>query len=66
MEESDILPWFLVYFDNMQAKQKHSSSGVVLGNDVLTLDVEGGIDHSLIMAFVTVFGLICGKMWICE
>ncbi|KAG4993132.1 hypothetical protein AAZX31_11G024500 [Glycine max] len=44
------------------AKQKHSSSGVVLGNDVLTLDVEGGIDHSLIMAFVTVFGLICGKM----
>jgi len=46
----------------MQAKQKHSSSGVVLGNDVLTLDVEGGIDHSLIMAFVTVFGLICGKM----
>ncbi|TKY70931.1 LURP-one-related 4 [Spatholobus suberectus] len=44
------------------AKQKHSSSGVVLGNDVLSLDVEGGIDHALIMAFVTVFGLICGRM----
>ncbi|CAJ1927950.1 unnamed protein product [Sphenostylis stenocarpa] len=44
------------------AKQKHSSSGVVLGSDVLTLDVEGGIDHSLVMAFVIVFGLICGRM----
>ncbi|KAK7406150.1 hypothetical protein VNO78_07770 [Psophocarpus tetragonolobus] len=44
------------------AKQKHSSSGVVLGNDVLTLDVLGCIDHSLIMAFVTVFGLICGRL----
>ncbi|XP_020218316.1 protein LURP-one-related 4 [Cajanus cajan] len=44
------------------AKQKHSSSGVVLGNDVLTLDVEGGVDHALIMAFVTVFGLICRRM----
>ncbi|KAG2375685.1 hypothetical protein LR48_Vigan06g002600 [Vigna angularis] len=44
------------------AKQKHSTSGVILGSDVLTLDVEGGIDHSLVMAFVTVFGLICGRM----
>ncbi|KAJ1416103.1 Tubby-like, C-terminal [Sesbania bispinosa] len=44
------------------AKQKHSSSGIVLGNDVLKLDVGADIDHSLIMAFVTVFGLICGRM----
>ncbi|KAK7253033.1 hypothetical protein RIF29_37422 [Crotalaria pallida] len=44
------------------AKQKHSSSGIVLGNDVLTLDVVADIDHSLIMAFVTVFGLICHRM----
>ncbi|KAF1874889.1 hypothetical protein Lal_00007504 [Lupinus albus] len=44
------------------AKQKHTSSGIVLGNDVLTLEVEADVDHSLIMAFVTVFGLICGRM----
>ncbi|CAL0314507.1 unnamed protein product [Lupinus luteus] len=44
------------------AKQKHSSTGIVLGNDVLTLEVEADVDHSLIMAFVTVFGLICGRM----
>ncbi|KAK7307847.1 hypothetical protein VNO77_41267 [Canavalia gladiata] len=44
------------------AEQKYSSSGIVLGNDVLKLEVEGGIDHSLIMAFVTVFGLISGRM----
>jgi len=46
----------------VQAKQKHSSSGVILGSDVLTLDVEGGIDHSLVIAFVIVFGLISGRM----
>ncbi|ESW30477.1 hypothetical protein PHAVU_002G156100 [Phaseolus vulgaris] len=44
------------------AKQKHSSSGVILGSDVLTLDVEGGIDHSLVIAFVIVFGLISGRI----
>ncbi|MED6203612.1 hypothetical protein PIB30_000692 [Stylosanthes scabra] len=42
------------------AKQKMSCSGILLGKDVLRLDVEGDIDHSLIMAFVTVFALICG------
>ncbi|MED6136027.1 hypothetical protein PIB30_052103 [Stylosanthes scabra] len=42
------------------AKQKQSCSGIVLGKDVLRLDVEGDIDHSLIIAFVTVFALICG------
>jgi len=45
-----------------EAKQKQSSSGVVLSNDVLTLDLAAGTDHSLIMALVTVYGLICGKM----
>ncbi|CAK8579169.1 unnamed protein product [Lathyrus sativus] len=45
-----------------EAKQKLSSSGVVLSNDVLTLDLESGTDHSLITAFITVYGLICGKM----
>ncbi|CAK8579168.1 unnamed protein product [Lathyrus sativus] len=45
-----------------EAKQKQSSSGVVLSNDVLTLDLEAGTDHSLTMALITVYGLICGKM----
>ncbi|XP_057417635.1 protein LURP-one-related 4 [Lotus japonicus] len=45
-----------------EAKQKHSPSGVVLSNDVLTLDMAAGTDHSLIMALVTVYGLICGIM----
>lgn len=49
-------------FENMQAKQKHSATGVVLSNDVLTLDLAAGTDHSLIMALVTVYGLICGIM----
>ncbi|CAJ2676609.1 unnamed protein product [Trifolium pratense] len=45
-----------------EAKQKQSSSGVVLSNDVLTLDLAAGTDHSLIMALITVYGLICGLM----
>ncbi|GAU19470.1 hypothetical protein TSUD_77140 [Trifolium subterraneum] len=45
-----------------EAKQKQSSSGVVLCKDVLTLDLAAGTDHSLIMALITVYGLICGKM----
>jgi len=45
-----------------EAKQKQSSSGFVLSNDVLTLDLATGTDHSLIMALVTVYGLICGLM----
>ncbi|KEH21050.1 putative tubby-like domain-containing protein [Medicago truncatula] len=45
-----------------EAKQKQSSSGVVLSNDVLTLDLATGVDHSLITALITVYGLICGLM----
>jgi len=45
-----------------EAKQKQSSSGIVLSNDVLTLDLAAGMDHSLIMALITVYGLICGLM----
>ncbi|KAI4315397.1 hypothetical protein L6164_028212 [Bauhinia variegata] len=45
-----------------EAKQKQSTSGVVLGKDVLTMDVEGSTDHSLIISMVTVYGLICGRM----
>ncbi|KAL4329998.1 hypothetical protein AHAS_Ahas13G0356100 [Arachis hypogaea] len=45
-----------------EAKQKQSSSGVVLGNDVLTLYVAPNTDHSLVMALVTAYGLICGTM----
>ncbi|XP_058735967.1 protein LURP-one-related 11-like [Vicia villosa] len=45
-----------------EAKQKLSSSGVVLSNDVLTLDLESGTDHCLIMALITAYGLMCGKM----
>ncbi|MED6195543.1 hypothetical protein PIB30_038874 [Stylosanthes scabra] len=45
-----------------EAKQKQSASGVILGNDVLTLDVAPNTDHSLVMALVTAYGLICGSM----
>ncbi|XP_062119558.1 protein LURP-one-related 4-like [Humulus lupulus] len=45
-----------------EAKQKQSSSGVVLGDDVLSLEVAPCEDHSLIMALVMVYGLIHRKM----
>ncbi|XP_050377972.1 protein LURP-one-related 11-like [Argentina anserina] len=41
-----------------EAKRKQSSSGVELGDDVLSLVVEPHVDHSFIMALVTVYGLI--------
>ncbi|XP_077240892.1 protein LURP-one-related 11-like [Tasmannia lanceolata] len=41
-----------------EVKQKHSTSGVVLGNDVLSLVVEPNTDHSLITGLVVVYGLI--------
>ncbi|KAI5328882.1 hypothetical protein L3X38_028279 [Prunus dulcis] len=41
-----------------ETKRKQSSSGVVLGDDVFTLVVEPHVDHSFIMALVTVYGLI--------
>ncbi|XP_042950338.1 protein LURP-one-related 4-like [Carya illinoinensis] len=45
-----------------EAKAKHSGSGVVLGDDVLTLEVVPYIDHSLILALVIVYGLIRGRL----
>ncbi|XP_075639722.1 protein LURP-one-related 4 [Castanea sativa] len=45
-----------------EAKRKYSSSGVVLGEDVLALEVVPHMDHSLIMAFVVVYGLIRRRM----
>ncbi|KAH9775566.1 LURP-one-like protein [Citrus sinensis] len=42
-----------------EARRKQSSnSGVLLGDDVLTLVVEPQVDHSFIMALVTVYGLM--------
>ncbi|KAF3629532.1 putative protein LURP-one-related 4 [Capsicum annuum] len=41
-----------------EVKQKQASSGVLFGYDVLTLVVEPQVEHSLIMALVTVCGLI--------
>ncbi|KAM1208885.1 hypothetical protein ACFX2I_014557 [Malus domestica] len=45
-----------------EAKRKQSSSGVVFGDDVLTLVVEPHVDHSFIMALVTVYGLIRNQL----
>ena len=53
---------FEVKLAYVQVKQKRACSGVILGDDVLTLNVEADVDHSLIMAFVTVYGLLCGTM----
>ncbi|TXG50505.1 hypothetical protein EZV62_023029 [Acer yangbiense] len=44
-----------------EAKRKQSSSSgnsVVLGDDVLTLVVDAHVDHSLVVALFTVYGLI--------
>ncbi|KAA8520808.1 hypothetical protein F0562_011481 [Nyssa sinensis] len=45
-----------------EVKQKQSSSGIVLGDDVLSLVVEPHVDRSLVMALVAVYGLIGNKM----
>nr|XP_004245620.2 protein LURP-one-related 11-like isoform X1 [Solanum lycopersicum] len=45
-----------------EVKQKQANSGVLLGDDVLTLMVEPHVDQSLIMALVTVCGLIHHKI----
>jgi hypothetical protein len=45
-----------------QAKRKQSSSGVLLGDDVLTLVVEPHVDHSFIIGLVTVYGLMHHKL----
>ncbi|CAI9759399.1 unnamed protein product [Fraxinus pennsylvanica] len=45
-----------------QVIKKQSSSGVLLGDDVLTLVVEPQMDHSLVMALVIVHGLINQKL----
>ncbi|KAJ0104642.1 hypothetical protein Patl1_17739 [Pistacia atlantica] len=45
-----------------EANQKQSSSGILLGEDVLTLRVEPYVDHSFIVALVTVYGLVNRKM----
>ncbi|XP_059661758.1 protein LURP-one-related 4-like [Cornus florida] len=45
-----------------EVKQKQSSSGIVLGEDVLSLVVEPLVDPSLLMALVAVYCLIGRKM----
>lgn len=48
------------FINRVQVKGKQSSSGVILGEDVLSLRVEAlpQINHLLIMALVIVYGLI--------
>lgn len=45
-----------------EVKRKITTSGVILGEDVLTMVVEPHIDHSLIMGLVVVFGLMHHKL----
>ncbi|KAI3891843.1 hypothetical protein MKW92_018238 [Papaver armeniacum] len=45
-----------------ELKQKQSSGGVVLGDDVMGLVVEPNVDHSFIMGLIVVHGLVNGKM----
>ncbi|MCL7027862.1 hypothetical protein MKW94_015679 [Papaver nudicaule] len=45
-----------------ELKQKQSSGGVVLGDDVMGLVVEPNVDHSFIMGLIVVHGLISHKM----
>ncbi|KAF3322797.1 protein LURP-one-related 11-like protein [Carex littledalei] len=41
-----------------EVKRKVTKSGIILGDDVLTLEVEPNIDHSLIMGLVLVYSLM--------
>ncbi|KAJ4712085.1 Protein LURP-one-related like [Melia azedarach] len=45
-----------------EARRKQSPSGVLLGDDVLTLIVEPYVDHSFVMALATVYGLMLRKL----
>ncbi|XP_008801112.2 protein LURP-one-related 11-like [Phoenix dactylifera] len=45
-----------------EVKRKQTTSGILLGDDVLTLMVEPNIDHSLIMGLVVVNGLMNHNM----
>ncbi|KAI9174861.1 hypothetical protein LWI28_023814 [Acer negundo] len=45
-----------------KVNRKQTSSGILLGEDVLSLRVEPRVDHSFIVALVIVYGLINGKM----
>ncbi|EEF51161.1 protein LURP-one-related 11 [Ricinus communis] len=45
-----------------KATRKQTSTGIVLGDDVLTLAVEPHVDHSFIMALVTVYGLMIHRL----
>ncbi|KAI3847895.1 hypothetical protein MKX03_026134 [Papaver bracteatum] len=45
-----------------ELKQKQSSGGVLLGDDVMSLVVEPNVDHSFIMGLIVVHGLISHKM----
>ncbi|CAA3012447.1 LURP-one-related 11-like [Olea europaea subsp. europaea] len=45
-----------------EVKRKITTSGVILGEDVLTMVVEPYMDHSLVMGLLLVFGLINNKL----
>ncbi|CAI0414453.1 unnamed protein product [Linum tenue] len=50
-----------------EAKRKQQSmltegNGVLLGNDVMTLVVQPGVDRSLVMALATVYGLMSRRL----
>ncbi|XP_023532976.1 protein LURP-one-related 4-like [Cucurbita pepo subsp. pepo] len=45
-----------------EAKRKVSSNGIVLGDDVLSLNANSQIERSLVMALVSVYGLIRRQM----
>lgn len=46
----------------VQGRRKISSAAVVLEDDVLNLVIEPQVDHSLIMAIVTVYALLRHKI----
>ncbi|KAL9439412.1 hypothetical protein AB3S75_024973 [Citrus x aurantiifolia] len=64
LKKSARKPAFRIVMNNIngdivaKVNQKQSSSGISFGEDVLTLRVEPHVDHSFIVALVTVYGLI--------
>ncbi|XP_057525438.1 protein LURP-one-related 11-like [Amaranthus tricolor] len=45
-----------------QVKRKQSKQGVLLGDDVLSLEIEPNLDHSFIISLVIIHGLMSHKM----
>ncbi|KAI3983640.1 hypothetical protein MKX01_042476 [Papaver californicum] len=61
LEQTDLDSYRMERLKGSELKQKQSSGGVVLGDNIMGLVVEPHVDHSFIMALIVVHGLVNGK-----